>query len=127
MVLVVGLAAAGCSRAPTYQRPPLPIPAAFPQGGGTAAPVATLRWRAFFDDAELQRLIEAALQDNRDVRVTAAIVAVLAPGFQDQQLLGQTPEAAPDCAVAMRKGELVEELGDADVEDGAVAAPCLVA
>ncbi|MES2897236.1 MAG: efflux transporter outer membrane subunit [Pseudomonadota bacterium] len=81
MLLAMGLAAAGCSVGPTYQHPPLPIPSAFPQGDGAAAPVATLPWRDFFDDPELQRLIEAALQGNRDIRAAAARVAEARAGI----------------------------------------------
>jgi multidrug efflux system outer membrane protein len=69
--------AAGCSLAPVYQRPAAPVPAAYPTGsayktlpdGGTAQPAANIGWRDFLGDARLQRLVELALQNNRDLRV----------------------------------------------------------
>jgi outer membrane protein, multidrug efflux system len=75
--------AAGCTMAPTYERPAAPVPASFPAGGvyatqpraasdarsadGVAA--ADIGWRDFFVDARLQRLIDIALKNNRDLRV----------------------------------------------------------
>ncbi len=75
---------AGCSMEPTYQRPGMPVPNSFPSAAPTtqAAPsaaetradtaVANLDWHQFFRDPALQRLIEIALGNNRDLRVAAA-------------------------------------------------------
>ncbi len=76
---LLGLAAAlvasltGCtSLAPTYERPAAPVPAQFPgPAAADAAPVADLDWRDFFADARLKRLVELALQNNRDLRIAA--------------------------------------------------------
>ncbi|HYF43166.1 MAG TPA: efflux transporter outer membrane subunit [Ramlibacter sp.] len=60
----------GCSMMPVYERPPAPVPAAFPNAGtqaGTAA--AELEWQRFFGDRRLQGLIATALRNNRDLRV----------------------------------------------------------
>ncbi|MCK8783305.1 efflux transporter outer membrane subunit [Roseomonas sp. NAR14] len=68
---------AGCSLDPTYQRPASPVPAQWPQGAAYAPPAAgestadTLGWREFFRDPGLQRLIDIALRNNRDLRVAA--------------------------------------------------------
>ncbi len=67
----------GCSLIPDYLRPDAPVDASYPEG--PAYPVATesgvaadaLGWRDFFGDPALQKLIEAALQNNRDLRVAA--------------------------------------------------------
>jgi len=61
-----------CSLAPTLQRPAAPVPASFPLA--TAAPASTLPasalgWRTMFGDARLQRLIDLALANNRDLRL----------------------------------------------------------
>ena len=65
----------------------------------------------------------AVLEDLKQVMSGLGVQRFQAPVVQDQQLHGgQALEAAPDAAVAMRKGELVEELGDTDVEDRAVVA-----
>ncbi len=72
----VALAAllAGCSLIPAYQQPAAPVPATFAgdpggSGGTAAAPVAELGWRDVFTDRALQRVIEMALANNRDLRV----------------------------------------------------------
>jgi multidrug efflux system outer membrane protein len=69
----------GCTLAPEYTRPEAPIPIEWPQGvaykGDRAAPgavtVPELKWRDFFTDARLQKLIEKALNNNRDLRLAA--------------------------------------------------------
>ena len=69
----------GCTMAPKYTRPEAPVPAAWPSGPAyketAAAPGATaaadLPWREFFTDARLQKIIETALHNNRDLRLAA--------------------------------------------------------
>ena len=67
----------GCMNlAPTYQRPAAPVAANFPgvDPGTTvvAAPAAAdIEWQRFFVDARLKRLIEIALNHNRDLRIAA--------------------------------------------------------
>ncbi|TMH01386.1 MAG: multidrug transporter, partial [Betaproteobacteria bacterium] len=68
-VLAVALLS-GCSMIPSYQRPAAPVPTAWPQPAAAQGQLATeLDWRDFFADAQLKRLIEIALQNNRDLRV----------------------------------------------------------
>jgi outer membrane protein, multidrug efflux system len=71
----VALALSGCtSLAPRYERPPLPVAEHFPRAESaqaTAPSVADLQWRDVFVDARQRRLIELALQNNRDLRVAA--------------------------------------------------------
>lgn len=83
---VATLTLAGCSFAPAYQRPELPVPAQWPTyvkvGAGdtatheslSATVVQPMSWRNFFTDPRLQRLIEAALDHNRDMRIAIARV-----------------------------------------------------
>ncbi len=73
---------AGCSMEPTYQRPAMPVPNNFPANTPTTpaaaqaqADAANLEWHQFFKDPVLQRLIEIALGNNRDLRVAAANMA----------------------------------------------------
>jgi outer membrane protein, multidrug efflux system len=71
----LALLLAGCaSMAPPYERPPLAVAERFPtaspdNAGGPAA--ADLDWRQVFTDPRQQRLIELALQNNRDLRIAA--------------------------------------------------------
>jgi multidrug efflux system outer membrane protein len=67
----------GCSLAPNYTQPAAPIPAEWPQGPSykdsrtTAEAQAAwkLSWQAFFTDPKLQKLIDTALNNNRDLRL----------------------------------------------------------
>ncbi|SMC23804.1 outer membrane protein, multidrug efflux system [Andreprevotia lacus DSM 23236] len=60
-----------CSLAPTYERPALPVPVA--AGNATAAQDVSLpQWQSYFADPVLRSLIEAALDNNRDLRVATA-------------------------------------------------------
>ena len=69
------LALAGCSTLiPRYQRPAAPVPATYPPelapaGAPTGEAAADLDWQRFFADPRLQRLIELALHNNRDLRI----------------------------------------------------------
>ncbi|PRX35928.1 multidrug efflux system outer membrane protein [Paraburkholderia sp. BL18I3N2] len=86
---------AGCTLDPHYERPAAPVAVAYPQGDAyesTSLAAATVAksasatvaapplavdtaWRSFFRDERLQRLIEIALANNRDLRVAALNVA----------------------------------------------------
>jgi outer membrane protein, multidrug efflux system len=74
-----GLAAllAGCMNlAPPYQRPEPPVAASYPGEAATdpapgATPAADLEWQRYFGDSRLRRLIDIALEHNRDLRVAA--------------------------------------------------------
>ena len=72
---------AGCTLDPRYERPAPPVPSALPQGGayGAAEPVQTaapdLAWRDFFTDPKLRRVIQLALDNNRDLRVAVLNIA----------------------------------------------------
>jgi len=70
LLATAAAALAACSMAPKYDRPAAPVPGSWPYPSavsGTQA--ADVDWRAFFADARLQRLIAAALANNRDLRV----------------------------------------------------------
>ncbi|WP_287183675.1 efflux transporter outer membrane subunit [Paraburkholderia sp.] len=82
--VVVALLAMGCTMAPHYTRPAAPVAGAFPSGGVYAMQPATaagarsangqaaadIGWREFFVDPRMQQLIEIALKNNRDLRVS---------------------------------------------------------
>ena len=76
VTLVAVLALAGCSMAPTYERPELPVPAAWPDDvQGTTAAAKPVDWNSFFPDERLRALIKLALEHNRDLRIATARVA----------------------------------------------------
>lgn len=67
---------AGCSLAPTWERPAAPMPASY-DAEPTAAtallepPSADADWQAVFTDPTLRALIRAALEHNRDLRLAS--------------------------------------------------------
>ena len=67
----------GCSLMPTYERPALPVPAAYPVAASASAPAvgateaADIGWREFFADDRLRQVMALALANNRDLRVAA--------------------------------------------------------
>jgi len=69
----------GCTLAPEYTRPVSPVPADWPTGAAynetksaaSAPTAAELPWREFFTDERLQKVIETALNNNRDLRMAA--------------------------------------------------------
>ncbi|MEW6514271.1 MAG: efflux transporter outer membrane subunit [Pseudomonadota bacterium] len=68
---------AGCSFLPNYERPVAPVSEQWPtiQGRAVApAPTFTGDWQAYFTDPQLQKLIAAALEHNRDLRIAVARV-----------------------------------------------------
>ena len=65
----------GCSLIPDYLRPAAPVPDAWPGHAAVApAPSFLEDWRAYFVDAQVQALIAAALEHNRDLRIALARV-----------------------------------------------------
>ena len=75
---------AGCSLIPTYERPAAPVPTTFPgdpaQPAGPAA--ASVPWQDFFADERLQLLINTALANNRDLRVSVLNIEQARAQFQ---------------------------------------------
>jgi len=80
-----------CTLAPNYERPALPVSSTFPQGsaypsaGGPNSDLTDLGWRDFFVDTRLQRLIDLALVNNRDLRVAVEHVVQARAQYQAQR------------------------------------------
>ena len=93
MTLIPG----GCTLAPEYTRPASPVPVDWPIGPAFQAPEivaaaptgAELKWQEFFTDERLQKIIETALRNNRDLRLAALNVerARAIYGIQRAELL----------------------------------------
>ncbi|MDR2016397.1 MAG: AdeC/AdeK/OprM family multidrug efflux complex outer membrane factor [Burkholderiales bacterium] len=74
-VLLLG----GCTLIPKYEQPQAPVATQWPTGSAyraqdvsaTGRQAVDVGWREFFSDPHLQRLIETALENNRDLRVSA--------------------------------------------------------
>jgi multidrug efflux system outer membrane protein len=65
---------AGCSFIPNYERPAAPVPEQWPTKVGADKTAPAGDWPAFFTDPQLQKLITAALEHNRDLRIAVARV-----------------------------------------------------
>lgn len=71
------LALGACSLNPVYERPAMPVPAAWPDDiKSTGAPAdKPLDWNVFFPDERLRALIRLALDNNRELRVATLRIA----------------------------------------------------
>jgi multidrug efflux system outer membrane protein len=73
--IVATLLMLGCSLAPTYERPSLPVDSAWPgqsRNDVSAGDVTDVQWTNFFKDARLKQVIQIALNNNRDLRVATS-------------------------------------------------------
>jgi outer membrane protein, multidrug efflux system len=88
-LLAALLATAGCSMAPRYVRPELPVPPSWPVGDAylrqSEAALPSVTYRDVFRDARLQRLIDEALANNRDLRVSVANIAAARAQYRIQR------------------------------------------
>ena len=85
----------GCSMAPKYVQPALPVPASWPVGDAylaqSEAALPVMTYREVFADPRLAQVIEQALANNRDLRVAAANIAAARAQFRIQRA-GQLPQ-----------------------------------
>jgi len=83
------VALTGCmSLAPAPNTPPLPAPKVWPshlESSTDGAHAGELAWQAYFTDPLLQRLIETALENNRDLRLAALRVEEASAAFRIQR------------------------------------------
>jgi multidrug efflux system outer membrane protein len=99
LAISAALLAAGCSMAPKYERPEAPIAtdwpglrlskslASAPLAASASASVQTvsaadIEWQSFFSDAKLRLLIDAALRNNRDLRIAVLNIEQARAQFQ---------------------------------------------
>lgn len=79
IALMIFFLVGGCTLAPKYTQPKAPIPDKWPQGEAykgakapSGAPIAPkLGWKGFFTDPKLQKVIQMALNNNRDLKLAA--------------------------------------------------------
>lgn len=92
--LALAMLMTGCvNLAPKYERPATPVAGAFPTVEGTvhsgnpvaAEAPASIAWQRFFADARLQQLIQMALANNRDLRVSILNIEQARAAFQIQR------------------------------------------
>jgi len=92
LLLITAASLAACSTmAPPYERPAAPVAGEFPAGAAYQAapaggsPAVDIGWRDFLADPRLQRLVEIALANNRDLRVAVLNVAQVQAQYRIQR------------------------------------------
>lgn len=72
LTLLLGfiLSMSGCSFIPEYFRPAAPVPDTYPEQpvSEPVTEVPPLTWQSYFQDADLQKLIQVGLEHNRDLK-----------------------------------------------------------
>ena len=82
---VMAAALSACSLTPVLVKPALPVPDTYDAGAVAGqGNAADLGWRQMLLDARLQRLVELALLNNRDLRVAALNVDAVRAQYQIQ-------------------------------------------
>jgi outer membrane protein, multidrug efflux system len=116
-LIAVAALSAACTLEPEYHRPALPVAGAYPDGpeytstvnpavGKTkTGPAAELGWRDFLHDARMQRLVETALQNNRDLRVAILNVESTRAQYRIQRA-ALFPTVAASGVAARGRGDL---------------------
>ena len=89
VTLLSAAALASCSLAPPDLRPAMPVPPSWPVGDAylrqSESVLPTVRYTDVFRDLRLQRIIEQALANNRDLRIAAANIAAARAQFRIQR------------------------------------------
>jgi len=89
LTLMLGSALAGCSMDPKLEMPAAPVPPSWPVGDAylkaNEAALPTVTYQEIFRDPRLQKLIETALANNRDLRIAAANIAAARAQYRIQR------------------------------------------
>ena len=92
MLAVILVFSLGCTMIPKYTRPEAPVPAAWPgyrasgaTNGVVTNALADIPWRDFYVDVKLQKIIELALANNRDLRVAALTIEKVRAAYRIQR------------------------------------------
>jgi multidrug efflux system outer membrane protein len=100
---------AACSLQPLYERPEPPIASTYPTGpayapdyDGTTLPADEIGWRDFLTDARLQRLVEIALANNRDLRIASLNVAQVKAQYRIERS-GLLPQVSAGASMAAQR------------------------
>lgn len=109
LMIAVATALSGCSLAPKYERPNLPVIDRFPGTDAEAIEnMKVMSWKEYFNDPRLNKLIELTLENNRDLRIAALNIQI----SRDQYGIAQgvrLPSVAASGG-AKRSGSLLESL-----------------
>jgi multidrug efflux system outer membrane protein len=91
LAATVTLVLTGCTMAPRYERPSAPVADAWPSGAAydpaqaSEKTAADLPWREFIRDEKLQKVIDQALANNRDLRSALANIQAARAQYRIQR------------------------------------------
>lgn len=119
VVLMAATALGGCTLAPRYERPALPVGQAWPTPAPTTSSVsgADLAWRDVFQDTRLQSVIALSLEQNRDLRVAVANIERARAQYRIQRADLLPAIDAVGAGQRSRMPAAVSPTGRADVTD----------
>jgi outer membrane protein, multidrug efflux system len=109
----------GCSMAPKYSRPDAPVPMEWAKGDGRIAgsatgktasqPATDIKWRDYFVNEQLQKVIQLALDNNRDLRIATLNIQKLRAQYQIKRAdLLPTINASGSGAVQRLPGDITQ-------------------
>ncbi len=88
-LLLTATVLAGCSMQPKYVQPDLPVPPSWPVGDAylrqSEATLPAVTYRDIFRDPRLQKLVDTALANNRDLRQAVANIRVARAQYRIQR------------------------------------------
>ena len=118
-ILASVTALAACNLAPTYERPVAPVPPAWPSGASYPAPVsankAGLPWTALVGDQRLRTIIDRALTNNRDLRVTLSNLLAARAQYRIQRAAQLPTVTADTSATFSRRNDQRQDSYSADI------------
>lgn len=107
-LFLAATALAGCSMEPKYVRPAAPVPPSWPVGDAylatSEATLPAVTYRHIFRDARLQKLIERAIVENRDLRLAAANIRAAREQYRIQRA-DRFPEIAAGAGATVSEGQ----------------------
>lgn len=108
LTLMLGTALAGCSMDPKLEMPAAPVPQSWPAGDAylkaNEAALPTVTYQDIFRDPRLQKLIETALANNRDLRIAAANITAARAQYRIQRA-DRLPELDAGTGVTVTKAD----------------------
>ncbi|MFS2111526.1 efflux transporter outer membrane subunit [Sphingomonas sp. Sphisp140] len=107
LTLMLGSVLAGCSMDPKLEMPAAPVPPSWPVGDAylkaNEAALPTVTYQEIFRDPRLQKLIETALANNRDLRIAAANIAAARAQYRIQRA-DRLPELDAGAGATVSRG-----------------------
>lgn len=109
------LALSACTMAPRYERPVAPV--VLDQVEQAATQAADIGWRDFYQNQQLQTLIEQALDNNRDLRVAALTVEQVRAQYRIQRAQLLPSINVTGSGTRQRVAEAVSETGESYIAE----------